>query len=91
MKTAPAFDKPSEATETRHGVVADLLGLERNAVAVAVAIFLMAFGENLWKRFALDALAAHPVSRSRPHRDGRNTRLCRNRRGTICGVTVHLL
>src|SRR5881227_319673 len=27
------------------------LGLERNVVAVSVAIFLLALGENLWKRF----------------------------------------
>jgi MFS family permease len=31
--------------------VADALGLERNIVAVSVAIFLLALGENLWKRF----------------------------------------
>jgi MFS family permease len=71
MQTAPALDKRDkrdkrlEATETRHGVVADFLGLERNIVAVAVAIFLMAFGENLWKRFVpkyLEALGAPAVA-----------------------------
>lgn len=64
MKTAPALDKRSEATETQHGVVAALFGLERNVAAVAVAIFLMAFGENLWKRFVpkyLEVLGAPVV------------------------------
>ncbi len=31
--------------------IADTLGLERNIVAVSVAMFLLALGENLWKRF----------------------------------------
>jgi MFS family permease len=31
--------------------VTDALGLERNIVAVSAAIFLLALGENLWKRF----------------------------------------
>ena len=31
--------------------VAHVLGLERNIAAVSVAIFLLALGENLWKRF----------------------------------------
>jgi MFS family permease len=35
----------------RRPAVAETLGLERNIVAVSVAIFLLAFGENLWKRF----------------------------------------
>jgi MFS family permease len=51
MKTVPALDKRLDTAVTQHSVVADFLGLERNVVAVAVAIFLMAFGENLWKRF----------------------------------------
>lgn len=33
------------------GRIADALGLERNIVAVSVAMFLLALGENLWKRF----------------------------------------
>jgi MFS family permease len=33
------------------GRVGEALGLERNLVAVSVAIFLLALGENLWKRF----------------------------------------
>jgi MFS family permease len=40
------------------------LGLERNIVAVSVAMFLLALGENLWKRFLpkyLEALGA-PVT-----------------------------
>ena len=31
--------------------IVDVLGLERNIVAVSVAMFLLALGENLWKRF----------------------------------------
>ncbi len=31
--------------------IVDALGLERNLVAVSVAMFLLALGENLWKRF----------------------------------------
>jgi MFS family permease len=31
--------------------ITDTLGLERNIVAVSAAIFLLALGENLWKRF----------------------------------------
>ena len=40
------------------------LGLERNVVAVSAAVFLLALGENLWKRFVpkyLEALGA-PVA-----------------------------
>jgi len=36
---------------TRQSSVAEALGLERNIVAVSVAMFLLALGENLWKRF----------------------------------------
>jgi hypothetical protein len=35
----------------RRKVGVDSLGLERNIVAVSVAMFRLAFGENLWKRF----------------------------------------
>jgi MFS family permease len=41
--------------------LADYFGLERNVVAVAVAMFLLGFGENLWKSFLpkyLEALGA---------------------------------
>jgi MFS family permease len=37
-------------TSTRSRLV-EALGLERNVVAVSVAMFLLALGENLWKRF----------------------------------------
>ncbi len=37
-------------TSARSRIV-DALGLERNVVAVSVAMFLLALGENLWKRF----------------------------------------
>ena len=45
----------------RLGRVRDLLALERNTVAVVGAMFLMALGENLWRRFLpkyLEALGA---------------------------------
>src|SRR5258708_28461508 len=41
--------------------VAGFLALERNVVAVSIAMLLLAFGENLWKRFLpryLQALGA---------------------------------
>ncbi len=44
--------------------IVDALGLERDIVAVSVAMFLLALGENLWKRFLpkyLEALGA-PVT-----------------------------
>jgi MFS family permease len=46
---------------TRRYAVKTELGLERNIVAVSVAMFLLALGENLWKRFLpkyLEALGA---------------------------------
>jgi MFS family permease len=49
---------------SRRGRIVDALALERTIVAVSVAMFLLAFGENLWKRFLpkyLEALGA-PVS-----------------------------
>jgi MFS family permease len=45
----------------RLGRVRDLLALERNTLAVVGAMFLMALGENLWRRFLpkyLEALGA---------------------------------
>ena len=36
---------------SRKAKVIDFLGLERNIVAVSVAMFLMGLGEELWKRF----------------------------------------
>lgn len=48
----------------KRALVAAELGLERNVVAVSVAMFLLALGENFWKRFLpkyLEALGA-PVT-----------------------------
>ncbi len=48
----------------KRALVAAALGLERNVVAVSVAMFLLALGENFWKRFLpkyLEALGA-PVT-----------------------------
>src|SRR6059036_3454213 len=45
----------------RRAALADFFGLERNVVAVAGAMFLLGFGENLWKGFLpkyLQALGA---------------------------------
>ena len=36
---------------SRKEKVVDFLGLERNIVAVSIAMFLMGLGEELWKRF----------------------------------------
>ena len=36
---------------TRRSRVADYLSLERNVAAVSAAVFLLGFGEELWKRF----------------------------------------
>jgi MFS family permease len=48
-------------TLTKHSRGIGVLGLERNTAAVAVAIFTMALGEQLWRRFLpkyLEALGA---------------------------------
>ena len=47
--------------QTRRGRAAYYLGLERNVAAVSAAVFLLALGEELWKRFLpkyLEALGA---------------------------------
>jgi len=54
--------KSSDAWSTR---LRELLSLERNTLAVVVAMFLMALGENLWRRFLpkyLEALGAPIVA-----------------------------
>ena len=46
---------------TRRAALRDALGLERNLVAVSTAMFLLALGEQLWRRFLpkyLEALGA---------------------------------
>jgi MFS family permease len=50
---------------SRTSGLADYFGLERNVVAVAVAMFLLGLGENLWKPFVpkyLEALGAPVVA-----------------------------
>jgi MFS family permease len=57
--SAEAFAAP--AHPARLGRVASALGLERNTTAVVGAMFLMALGESLWRRFLpkyLEALGA---------------------------------
>jgi MFS family permease len=62
---APAPDAVAPARSGRLGRVRRLLALERNTLAVVVAMFLMALGENLWRRFLpkyLEALGAPIVA-----------------------------
>jgi len=50
---------------TRRARVADYLSLERNVVIASSAVFLLGFGEELWKRFLpkyLEYLGAPPVA-----------------------------
>jgi MFS family permease len=61
----PAPDAVAPARSGRLGRVRQLLALERNTLAVVVAMFLMALGENLWRRFLpkyLEALGAPIVA-----------------------------
>jgi len=49
---------------TRRGRAADYLGLERNVIIVSASVFLLGFGEELWKKFLpkyLEYLGAGPV------------------------------
>jgi len=60
----PASVLPSSRLP-RWGRLARALGLERNTTAVVAAMFLMALGENLWRRFIpkyLEALGAPVVA-----------------------------
>src|SRR5512132_601305 len=62
---APAPDAVAPVRSGRLGRVRRLLALERNTLAVVVAMFLMALGENLWRRFLpkyLEALGAPIVA-----------------------------
>ena len=62
----PAPDTVSQPDGTgRLGRMRQLLALERNTLAVVAAMFLMALGENLWRRFLpkyLEALGAPIVA-----------------------------
>ena len=61
----PAPDAVEPAGSGRLGRVRRLLALERNTLAVVAAMFLMALGENLWRRFLpkyLEALGAPIVA-----------------------------
>jgi MFS family permease len=63
MRRRPAANAES-ASMSRRAVRGRPLGLERNLIAVSAAMFLLALGENLWKRFLpkyLEALGA-PVT-----------------------------
>jgi MFS family permease len=44
----PGHQRPGALTPRR---VATALGLDRNILAISAAVFLLALGENLWKRF----------------------------------------
>src|SRR5436305_9908242 len=57
--TTPATPRHEEATVWSR--VAGFLALERNVVAVSIAMLLLSLGENLWKKFLpryLQALGA---------------------------------
>ena len=59
-----SLGEPSRAHSTRDRLVG-FFGLERNIVAVSAAMFLLALGENLWRRFIpryLQALGAPIVA-----------------------------
>jgi MFS family permease len=61
----PASDALKPAPTGRLRRVRHLLALERNTLAVVAAMFLMALGENLWRRFLpkyLEALGAPIVA-----------------------------
>jgi MFS family permease len=47
--TGNAADLPTHSSKRQR--LADSFGLERNIVAVSAAMFLLALGENLWRRF----------------------------------------
>jgi MFS family permease len=60
---ATSKEQPStfRRAPTRRRRVADYLGLERNVVVVSAVVFLLGFGEELWKRYLpkyLEALGA---------------------------------
>jgi MFS family permease len=68
MSASPGLTGPaptSAAPRPRLTSAAAALGLERNTTAVVAAMFLMALGENLWRRFVpkyLEALGAPVVA-----------------------------
>lgn len=47
------------AAPARRRRAADYLGLERNVVIVSAVVFLLGFGEELWKRYLPKYLEAH--------------------------------
>ncbi|MEO7503465.1 MAG: MFS transporter [Gemmatimonadaceae bacterium] len=62
--SAVILAEPGRA-HTRRDRLVDFFGLERNIVAVSAAMFLLALGENLWRRFIpryLQALGAPIVA-----------------------------
>jgi len=61
MATSGEKDVATRPARTRRERVADFLGLERNVVIVSAVVFLLGFGEELWKRYLpkyLEALGA---------------------------------
>jgi MFS family permease len=61
MTTAGENGVTAPPTGERRRRLADFLGLERNVVIVSAAVFLLGFGEELWKRYLpkyLEALGA---------------------------------
>jgi len=61
MTTAGENDVAPDPAGERRRRVADYLGLERNVVVISAVVFLLGFGEELWKRYLpkyLEALGA---------------------------------
>ena len=61
MATARDTGGATRAGPSRRRRAADFLGLERNVVVVSAVVFLLGFGEELWKRYLpkyLEALGA---------------------------------
>ena len=59
--TSKEQPSPFPGATTRRRRAADFLGLERNVVVVSAVVFLLGFGEELWKRYLpkyLEALGA---------------------------------
>src|SRR3712207_5992028 len=61
MTTADDREAGAQAAGGRRRRAAEYLGLERNVVVVSAVVFLLGFGEELWKRYLpkyLEALGA---------------------------------
>jgi hypothetical protein len=58
-----SLNSVTEATHAKRRRLAEYLGLERNVALASAAVFLLGFGEELWKKFLpkyLERLRAGP-------------------------------